>query len=344
MELGRGDVTCHVVDGFARDAGLFGDELDLVFGGDADLSEGGREADFTAEILNFLEFFLRRAFKDELHESTEGDAVTVWCAVAAEGSQAIIEGVRDGETSIIGTDTRKIDIGLDDCIELRRNDVVLAGELCLRAVLAESLIAELAERHRGAGNATELEAGGFSALAGTSLEVGAEGVAHAGNEELDRRVRDDSAVDDDRLRILRIEEVAVEAAVIVIDDREAGARCVGSDDGRDDRNRKLLIVRSRLRGIDRGATTDADNDIDPVLTNDLSHLFNLAGAGYAAENLVVANIRRVAEAGFDLIMTVCIAAVGADEQPLITEVLHLLVELEQRISALNILLWCTHQS
>ena len=148
VKLRWSNVAGPVVDGFAWDAGLFGDDLNLIFGGNADLSEGRRETDFTAEILDFLEFFLRGAFEDKLDEGTEGDAVTVWCAVTAESGQAVIEGVCDGETTIIRTDTREIDIGLDDGLELWRHDVVLAGELRLRTVLTERLIAELTEGHR----------------------------------------------------------------------------------------------------------------------------------------------------------------------------------------------------
>ena len=57
-----------------------------------------------------------------------------------------------------------------------------------------------------------------AALAGAGFEIGAEGVAHAGNEKLDRRLCDDGAVNDDCFWVFWIEEVAVEGLVVVVDD------------------------------------------------------------------------------------------------------------------------------
>ncbi len=341
-ELLGDDVAREVVDGLAGDAGVLSDGADLVLGGHAELGEGGRQADLLAEGLDLVELVLRGTLEHELHERAEGDAAAVVGVVAAQGGQAVVEGVGRGAVDVVRADAGQVDVGLADGLERRGDHVVLAGLDGLGAVLAQGLVAELGERHAGPGDAGALKARGLGTDGGAALEVGAERVAHAGDQEAHGCVGDDVAVDQDGVRVGGVEEVLVEASVVVVDNREAGAGRVGRGDGRDDDDVLAGVIGGRLGGIDRAAATDGNDGVDVVIEDDLLHLLDLAVARDAAEDLVATVVVGVAEAGLDLVVAGLEAAVGADEQPTLAHVAHFLMELGRCIPALDVLQGLAH--
>lgn len=344
VELVRSHVRHHVVDGFALYAGFLGDDAYLFILCDANFLQSNRQTDLHAEILNLPELLLRSSLQHELDESAEGNAAAMGRAVSAKGGETIVEGVGYREAAVVSAHAGEIDIGLDDGFQGGSDHMALAGLPGGSPVFPQGVIAEAAQSHSGSGNASVFQAGSVCALAGPGLKIGAQGVAHTGYQELHRGVCDDLAVHDHGLRILWVEQVAVEGLVIVVNDRETGAGGIRSHHSGDDHHRQIFVVGSGLGCVDGGAAANANDDVESFLPCDLSHFFNLAYAGDPAEDLIVADILRPLKALLDFIVTHLMPASGADEEPAVSQILHLLVEMEKGVLALNIFLRCAHHS
>ena len=262
--------------------------------------------------------------------------------VTTERGKAVVEGVRRCAVDVVSTNAGEVDVGLDNGVQGRRHHVLLARGKRLGAVVAQRLVAELGERHAGTRDARALEAGRLGADGCAALEVGAQGVTHAGDQEAHRGVCDDLGINHDGIGVGGIEEVLVKAAVVVVDDRETRAGRVGGCDGGDDHHVLAGIVGRGLGGVDGRAATHGHHGIDAVLLDDCLHLGNLALARDAAKDLVATVVACVAKALLKLVMAGLVAALRAHEEPALAHIAHLVLELEQGTLALDVLQGLTH--
>ena len=126
---------------------------------------------------------------------------------------------------------------------------------------------------------------------------------------------DNETVHQNRIRILRVEKIGVEASVIVVNYGQTCARRVGSDDCRHDRYRNLLIVCHCLCRINCGTATDTANNINMIFLYNFPHLFDFPGTAHSAEDLISSVIVASFKALLHLFMTRFMPAVGANEEP-----------------------------
>ena len=103
---------------------------------------------------------------------------------------------------------------------------------------------------------------------------------------MDRCIGDDIAVNDDSIRICRIEQIFVEAVIIVVDDGKSGTWCIRCGNCRNDDDVLSGIVSSSLCCIDCTSPAYRDDDIDIVFPDDVFHLLDFTVGRDTAEDLI----------------------------------------------------------
>ena len=272
------------------------DGSNLFLGGHADFCQCDRQSDLQAEVLHFIKFLLGRALQNELYQSTESDTAAVIRVRDAERGNAVIEGVRGSAVDIIRADTGEIDVRFHDGLQRRCDSMHLAGLHSLLAVRAKRVIAELCQCLSCACNTGSLQTCRFGSDGRAPLKEGAERVSHAGDQEFDRGVGDDNGVNQNCVRVRRVEQVFIKAVVIVVDDGQTGTWRIGSGNRRNDNDMLAGIEGSRFGGIYRAAAANRDDRINLVFFYDGFHLINLAVAGDTAKNFIAAIILTLSKA------------------------------------------------
>ena len=262
----------------------------------------------------------------------------------AERSNAVIEGVRGSAVDIIRADTGEIDVRFHDGLQRRCDSMHLAGLHSLLAVRAKRVIAELCQCLSCACNTGSLQTCRFGSDGRAPLKEGAERVSHAGDQEFDRGVGDDNGVNQNCVRVRRVEQVFIKAVVIVVDDGQTGTWRIGSGNRRNDNDMLAGIEGSRFGGIYRAAAANRDDRINLVFFYDGFHLINLAVAGDTAKNFIAAIILTLSKAFLQLIMASLIAAFGANEQPARSHVAHFFLKFQQCVPTLHVLQRFAHGS
>ena len=102
------------------------------------------------------------------------------------------------------------------------------------------------------------------------------------------------------------------------------------------------IICRCLGRINSASAAYSNNNLNVVFLDNLHHLLDLAVTGDTAKYLIASVIIQFAEAGFNLVMARLESAVGAYEEPSLTHISHLFMELIESVPSLNIFQRFTH--
>mmetsp|Transcript_26062 Transcript_26062/g.65147 ORF Transcript_26062/g.65147 Transcript_26062/m.65147 type:complete len:359 (-) Transcript_26062:155-1231(-) len=182
--------------------------------------------------------------------------------------QPVVHGVRGAEPAALEADAAQQRVRLDDALEVRRRNAGAGRDDGAAAAREQGLVAELRESHRGEALRVEVPraargVGRLGDAAGVRLEVGAQGVAHAGDDEPRRRLCDDGGVEQDHVGVARQVEVALHRARLGVNHRARRRRSIRRRQRRHNDNRRRQRRGNRLRRVQRLPPAEPDHRGDP---------------------------------------------------------------------------------
>ena len=116
----------HGVDGLLGDAGLLGDQLQLLSGdlGHADVSQADGQADGLAEAQDLVDLLHGSVLQNQLDQGTEGDLLTVGVVVGTgQNGQTVMDSVGGSQTAGLEAQAGQQDVGLDDVLQSGSDNV-----------------------------------------------------------------------------------------------------------------------------------------------------------------------------------------------------------------------------
>ena len=155
--------------------------MKICIGEISQLCQRDRKSHGNTEVLYFFKFFLLNPFQTELHQSTEGDTISVRSTVSSERSKTVVEGMRCSNIDIIRTHAGEIDASLNNIFQRLGNHMIFTGNNGSFSELLQILIAILRQYHSGTGNTGIFQAGRLGTKRSSSLKISSEGISHSGN-------------------------------------------------------------------------------------------------------------------------------------------------------------------
>lgn len=155
---------------------------------------------------------------------------------------------------------------------------------------------------------------------------------------------DHVAVHQHAIRIVGIEQISVEGPVIIVNNGKPGTGSIGGHHSRDDHHPFPFIMGRGFGRIDGRTAAHADHYVDIFSPDHLPELFDFPYAGNPSEHFIMAMGLTVPKAFFQSVVTGPMAAPAADEQPVLPQILEIIVEFLQSSAALYIFQRCTHQT
>ena len=225
----------------------------------AEVSQRRGQTDAHAEVEHFLDLIHVGVLQHELDERAERNFLTVIHLVRlGRNGEAVVDGVRAGQTAGFKADAGQIGVCLDDVLNSGRADVLLHRKAGLQAVGQQRVVARAGQnerrvRHLSARTGRRVGVGGS-----LRLKVRGQRIAHAGDQQTGRSLADDVRIHQHDIGVCGQPQVFLEHALVRVDDGQRGARRVRSRDGRHDHDRLLGIVCQSLRGVVNFAAADAN--------------------------------------------------------------------------------------
>ncbi|CDE93668.1 unknown [Acidaminococcus sp. CAG:542] len=155
---------------------------------------------------------------------------------------------------------------------------------------------------------------------------------------------DDITIHQHPVRIVGIEQVAVEGTVVVINHGQPGAGSISGYHCGNDHHPFSFVMSRGFGGIDGGPAADPYHHIDVFRPDHFPELVDFPYTGDASEHFVVPVGIAGAEAFFQFVMAGPVAAPAADEQPVLPQILEIIVEFLQGSTPLYIFQRCTHET
>ena len=117
--------------------------------------------------------------------------------------KAAVQRVRSCAAHTFHTQPAEQGVGLDNVFKRLGTGAGFGSLFGLQAVLKQHLVAQLRHRHPCQGRAVALSnaVGGVGLQMRPGLKISGQGIAHAGYQQTDRRLRDDFAVDQNEVGI-----------------------------------------------------------------------------------------------------------------------------------------------
>ncbi len=341
----------HIVYGFIRYAGLFGDSAEhfvVDFVG-ADILKADRKTYGQAEVENFVKFFFGAVLEYQLAESSECDHFAVIVlGVGREKGKTVVDSVGSSKTAGLESETAKKNVGFDNLFESGSYDVVFASGFGFCAVAQQGFIAKFCHCESCHGAVTEHSAlftirtarktcvdVGVGIYVCASFEVSGERVAHAGYEEAYGSVSYDGGVDKNYARALTEVCIIVKVVVGSIKNGAMAGRSVGCRDGRADD--EVATGSYALSGVDCFTATETDGASALILFCKRSESFNFLTGAFATEITGYEFDVELLLSGFEFVGYELFSKRVGDKESFLTEGLYKITEVKEFVFALNVL-------
>gem|GEM_PF-6019959 len=195
--------------------------------------------------------------------------------------EALAHGVRAGHAAALETQAREEHVGLDDPLQVVIDHLRPHGLNRGFPVAADQIVAELGQGQRGLGRPAGEEVLCARGQALPGLEMGGQGVAHAGDEEAYRGLGDDLGVHEHGVGVAVEEARPDERAVgIVGHDHPAGGRVVGGHRRHHD-HRQAEQELDRLGQVEDLAAAQAHGEIAGLVPGRGNHGLDGLGRDFA---------------------------------------------------------------